>query len=90
MLPSDLLVSLPLWRCDKTSAATVADLGLIRAFSILVFFQVESYQSLKTMVHWWLPAQPPGLVGLALVLAGPVSVYQQWYTGGYPPSRLAL
>ena len=42
------------------------------------FFGVESYQWLKKLARQWLPCQAPGVIGSALGLVGPVSVYCDW------------
>ena len=41
------------------------------------FFRVESYKWQK-MALQWLPCQTPGIIGSALGLVGPVSVYCDW------------
>ena len=42
------------------------------------FFGVESYQGLYKLALQCLPCQAPGVIGSALGLVGPVSVYCDW------------
>ena len=67
----------PRWPSGKASASRAEDPGfesrLRRDFS-----EVESYQWLKKLALHWLPCQAPGVIGSALGLVGPVSVYCDW------------
>ena len=44
------------------------------------FFGFESYKVTQTLALRWLPCQAPGVIGPALGLVGPVSVYCDWVT----------
>ena len=73
MHPADRLVGLMV----KASASRAEGPG----FESLLrrdFFGVESYQRLKNWALQWLPCQAPGVIGSALGLVGPVSVYCDW------------
>ena len=68
---------LPRWPSGKVSALRAANLGFDSRFAP-GFFQVESYQWLKKLALQWLPWEAPGVIGSALSLVGPVSVYCDW------------
>ena len=64
----------------KASASRAEDPGFESRLR-RAFFGVESYQWLKnwhTHTLQWLPCQVPGVIGSALGLVGPVSVYCDW------------
>ena len=64
----------PCWPSGKASASRAEGPGF-ESRLWRDFFGVESYQWLKTLVLQWLPCQAPGVIGSALGLVGPVSVY---------------
>ena len=63
----------PRWPRGKASASRAEDPGFESRLR-RDFFGVESYQWLQQ----WLPCQAPGVIGSALGLVGPVSVYCDW------------
>ena len=58
----------------KESAPSAADLGSIPAFSV-VLFRGRVIPVTSKLALQWLPCQAPGVIGSALGLVGPVSVY---------------
>ena len=61
----------------KASASRAADLDSIPAFPMGLFSGLSHISGLKSVLQW-LPCQSPGVVGSALGLADPVSVYCDW------------
>ena len=68
----------PRWPSGKASASRAEDPGFESRLR-RDFFGVESYQWLPYQsALQWLPYQAPGVIGSALGLVGPVSVYSDW------------
>ena len=60
----------------KESASRAGDPGF--EFRLRREFSGSSHTSDKKMALQWLPCQAPGVIGSALGLVGPVSVYCGW------------
>ena len=63
----------PLWPSGKASASRAVRIPLAPGFFLGRVIPVTSKLALQ-----WLPCQAPGVIGSALGLVGPVSVYCDW------------
>ena len=68
----------PRWPGGKASASRAEGPGSNPGHLLWDFYGVESLPVTKTLARQWLPCQAPGVIGSALALVGPVSVYCDW------------